>query len=300
MKKSKEKGKVFCVHEEDVINYGAHTAIVLYHLRWWLSQNKVNKRNIIDGRVWSSNSVSNWSEYFTCLTNDQVRRAFERAEKAGIVLSRKSKIESDGRSKMYTIDEPEFIFESPHNEQEMLAELPNIDTENEQEMLAELPNRNAKNEQEMLAELPNILAELPNNSAELPNPYYKETVLNTVINTVVQKNKNSLVVDGTTSFKGKGGIEFNVTLPDELNNQEFCTSYQEYLDHYADQYKRFKSVMMVEKDFIELARLKSRGNDVIEVINRTIRSGGYEFYDLPRKDEPVKEVRGSGPNWGLM
>ena len=291
---------VYHVYEDHVVKCGAQAAIVLYHLEWWLKKNKVSRKNIIDGRVWSSNSVSNWSEYFTCLTNDQVRRAFERAEKAGIVLSRRSEIESDGRSKMYTIDDPEFIIVDPKKHTEILAELPNKRAGNEPEILAKLPNQTAEKHTEILAELPDILAKLPNDLAELPNPYNKETVLNTVNNTVIQNSENFVGVNVLVCFKGKGGIEFKVTLPGSLNEQGFCESYQEYLDHYADQYKRYKSVMMVEKDLMELARLKSRGNDVIEVINRTIRSGGYEFYDLPKKDEPVKEVRGSGPNWGLM
>jgi hypothetical protein len=99
---------------------------------------------------------------------------------------------------------------------------------------------------------------------------------------------------------GKSQYRFYVSIPTDLEYVEFKKAYQEYLDYMKDQFTVFKSVMAIEKDFLQLATLKRQGSDPIEVLNQTIRSCGRNFYPVRKFDEPVKEVRGSGPNWGLM
>ena len=143
---------------EDAAKHGVIGAVILYNIRYWVQHNKAYRANIRDGRVWTFNSVKAYAKLFPYLTSDQVRRALEKLESAGAIITDSYNKRSGDRTKWYSIpgEEGEDLKGTEAEDQDQLAESP--------EHLASVPNQ--------LAELPNGIGE---NATALPDikPYNK-------------------------------------------------------------------------------------------------------------------------------
>lgn len=70
---------------DDANKYGVNAAIILTNLRFWVQKNQANEKHYYDGRYWTYNSVSAFSELFPYLTEKQIRTAIDKLVEAGEV-----------------------------------------------------------------------------------------------------------------------------------------------------------------------------------------------------------------------
>lgn len=63
--------------------YGILGAVLLHHIRFWVQKNAANRRHYHDGKYWTYNSVTAFSELFPYATKDQIRRALDKLEDLG-------------------------------------------------------------------------------------------------------------------------------------------------------------------------------------------------------------------------
>lgn len=81
-----EKEPVLFSLKEDVAKYGADCAIMLYNIRHWCAHNKANNRNYYDGRYWTFNSISAFSELFYFWSPKQIRRILDTLVAKGAIV----------------------------------------------------------------------------------------------------------------------------------------------------------------------------------------------------------------------
>lgn len=91
----------FCA--DDALKYGIAEAVLLYHIAFWLRKNAANGQNIYGGRVWTYSTVQGFAEYFRFLTPKQVRRAVDRLEERGALVSQVLSENRFNRTKFYTL-----------------------------------------------------------------------------------------------------------------------------------------------------------------------------------------------------
>ena len=63
--------------------YGILGAVLLHHIRFWVQKNAANRRHYHDGKYWTYNSVTAFSELFPYATKDQIRRSLDKLEDLG-------------------------------------------------------------------------------------------------------------------------------------------------------------------------------------------------------------------------
>jgi len=93
---------------EDAVKYDVELATILYNFRFWLEKNKADGRNIHDGRVWTYNTASKFTEIFPYFSQDQIQRRLKKLEEDGILLVGNYNEAGYDRTKWYSINEPEF------------------------------------------------------------------------------------------------------------------------------------------------------------------------------------------------
>lgn len=76
-------------HTFDVLvakEYGINEAIIIRNFQFWIIKNKANKKHFYEGRTWSYNSITAFTEIFPYLTIDQVRYAIDKLVKKEVLL----------------------------------------------------------------------------------------------------------------------------------------------------------------------------------------------------------------------
>lgn len=85
---------------------GLIESIVLQQIHYWLELNKQTIKNYRDGRYWAYNSIRNWQEKdFDYLSIDTVRRAFNRLEKEGFLITGNYNKDPRDKTKWYSLNE---------------------------------------------------------------------------------------------------------------------------------------------------------------------------------------------------
>lgn len=94
---------------------GINAAVIYQNIAWWCQKNAANERNIIDGRVWSYNSIRAFTTLFPYLTEKQVRTALETLESEGMILVANYNDNPRDRTKWYAVCDQEVagISENP-------------------------------------------------------------------------------------------------------------------------------------------------------------------------------------------
>lgn len=89
---------------EDAITHGVEKAILLYNIRYWLTKNKENNTNNLDGYYWTFNSATAYSNLFPYLSKRSISRWLNQLEEDGYLLStyKYNKFGAD-KTKWYTI-----------------------------------------------------------------------------------------------------------------------------------------------------------------------------------------------------
>lgn len=146
---------------------GVNAAVLFQNISWWVAKNAANSHNIEDGKAWTYSSVKAFSELFGWMTERQIRNALAKLEEAGLVETGCFNRAGYDRTKWYTVGEEG-------------ARLVNSICQKGQNHLTKTSNGNDKKGE--------------------PIP-----VINTVINTVVEQERES---------KHKHGEYSNVLLTD--------------------------------------------------------------------------------------
>jgi hypothetical protein len=67
--------------------YGVEEAILIKNIQFWILKNKANSKHKHDGRTWTYNSISAFSELFPYFTEKQVRRIIESLKRQEIIIT---------------------------------------------------------------------------------------------------------------------------------------------------------------------------------------------------------------------
>lgn len=106
MEKSKKTRKCFNVYEDEAIKYGTEEALVLYNIRFWLERNKFKNHNIIDGYVWTYDSMETYCQHFPQFSVKQMRRILKNLKNDGAIITGDYSKNRFARKTWYTM--PEF------------------------------------------------------------------------------------------------------------------------------------------------------------------------------------------------
>lgn len=103
------KKKVFSFYIDDAIKWGSDAATLLFNIRFWLDKNVANNTHIYEGRVWTYNSVSAFSQLFPHLTDRQINYNLTKLQKVGILVVGNFNKKGYDRTKWYSVNEAEYI-----------------------------------------------------------------------------------------------------------------------------------------------------------------------------------------------
>jgi hypothetical protein len=102
-------------HHLDVVmavEYGVPAAIVIYHLRWWITQNKANGRHQHDDRTWTYNSINALTKIWPYWTIKQIRKIFDDLTAKGVIVKGNYSAKKNDRTMWYAFaDESAFLAE---------------------------------------------------------------------------------------------------------------------------------------------------------------------------------------------
>lgn len=84
---------------------GLNDALILQHLYFWYEKNMLNDRNIIDGKIWTYNSIKAFCGIFPYLTKNQIIGALKRLLEKGIIEEGNFNKISFDKTKWYSITE---------------------------------------------------------------------------------------------------------------------------------------------------------------------------------------------------
>ena len=85
--------------------YGINAAIILENIGFWVKKNEANGENFYNGAHWTYNSVKAFSELFPYMSEHSIRRAIERLESCGLILTGKFNKKGFDRTSWYTLTE---------------------------------------------------------------------------------------------------------------------------------------------------------------------------------------------------
>ena len=92
--------------------YGVAEAIMLNHLIYWVASNSMKNTNYHEGRFWTYNSVSRFSEFFSYWTESQIARILKSLVKKGVIIEGNfNKIKYD-RTKWYALNDEKYFLEN--------------------------------------------------------------------------------------------------------------------------------------------------------------------------------------------
>ena len=77
---------VLVFDSEVATKYGLREAILFQSICYWITRNKANEIAFYDGRYWTFNSVSAWSELYPFLTEKQIRSTLDSLISQGLLI----------------------------------------------------------------------------------------------------------------------------------------------------------------------------------------------------------------------
>jgi hypothetical protein len=73
--------------EETAVSHGVSAAIMIQHLRQWISKNMSEGKNRIDGHTWTFNSIKGWHQELPFWTEKQVRKILDDLIEKGVLVT---------------------------------------------------------------------------------------------------------------------------------------------------------------------------------------------------------------------
>lgn len=105
--------------------YGVDEAIMIANLQFWIAKNKANKKHEYDGRTWTYNSVSAFSELFPFWTPKQIRRIIDKLKNNGVIMVGNYNSVAYDRTLWYAfVDEKKWLFQQKGKNDFSERELP--------------------------------------------------------------------------------------------------------------------------------------------------------------------------------
>ena len=80
---------------------GSDAAIMLSNIQYWVFKNAANERNLHDGRYWTYNSVTAWTDIFEWLSTRQIRTCLNKLVQGGYLIEGEYNSDSRDRTKWY-------------------------------------------------------------------------------------------------------------------------------------------------------------------------------------------------------
>ncbi|HBD95735.1 MAG TPA: hypothetical protein DC057_16320, partial [Spirochaetia bacterium] len=74
------------MNEELAKKYGINSAIILQNFAFWITLNKKNNSNYIDGKFWSFQTLKKLTDKFPFLTQNKIRYAIDKLVFEGILI----------------------------------------------------------------------------------------------------------------------------------------------------------------------------------------------------------------------
>lgn len=149
---------------QDAKRFGILEAIVLYTIRFWIEKNEANKKHFYDGKYWTYNSASAFSELFEEISAHQMRRILNSLKDQGaIIFGNYNKLKYD-RSQWYAL--------GPKLTDEPISENANSILQNSETHFAESLNGKGENAKP----IPDIITDIKtdNNNNNKPQKNFKE------------------------------------------------------------------------------------------------------------------------------
>lgn len=81
---------------------GVNAAVIYQNIVWWCQKNAANSHNEREGRHWTYNSLSAWSQLFPYMTAKQIRTALEKLEEECMIVTGFFNDHSFDRTKWYS------------------------------------------------------------------------------------------------------------------------------------------------------------------------------------------------------
>lgn len=82
---------------------GVNAAILFSNIQYWVFKNSANDKNFHDGRHWTYNSVSAWTDIFEWLSIRQIRTCLDKLIDNGYLLEGEYNKDNRDRTKWYTV-----------------------------------------------------------------------------------------------------------------------------------------------------------------------------------------------------
>ena len=82
---------------------GVNAAVIYDNIEWWCRYNEVNNNNNYDGRYWTYNSISAWTELFPYLGKKAIDNALKKLENAEYIVTGNYNKSSYDRTKWYAV-----------------------------------------------------------------------------------------------------------------------------------------------------------------------------------------------------
>lgn len=82
---------------------GLNAAVIYQNIVFWTEKNLANGKHVIDGYVWTFNSVKAWGDLFPYLSADQIRRALDKLEADELIVSGNHNKSPYDRTKWYGV-----------------------------------------------------------------------------------------------------------------------------------------------------------------------------------------------------
>jgi len=112
---------------------GCNAAVIYQNLLYWAEKNAANGRHFYDGRWWTYNSISAFSELFPYLSGKQIRSALDKLESVGLIVTGCYNKSAYDRTKWYAPTCLNTVAHLPKrsNENDQKGEpIPDINTDN--------------------------------------------------------------------------------------------------------------------------------------------------------------------------
>lgn len=82
---------------------GLNAAVIFQNIVWWCDKNQANGRNVVEGKVWTYNSMKAFETLFPYLSPSQIRTALEKLEETGFIESGNHNETAYDRTKWYCV-----------------------------------------------------------------------------------------------------------------------------------------------------------------------------------------------------
>lgn len=90
---------------DTALEVGVNEAIILTAIGGWVNKNAANGQNFHDGKNWTYNSFAGWQKLFPFWSIATIRRALDKLEAAGYIITSQPRKKSRDQTKWYTVTE---------------------------------------------------------------------------------------------------------------------------------------------------------------------------------------------------